>query len=292
MASETMSRRPPTLRRVRKDTRLATAAKEIAFLLSAALLYTLVRGLTSDRVDAAFRHADDVISFEKALGIHVETELQSLILDHEWAVDAANGFYIYGYWPVFVLTLVWLIARRPAAYPFYRNALLASGAFSLVIFAFYPLAPPRFLPWHGFVDTISQQAPTYREMNSPTFVNEYAAMPSLHFGWILLLGIAWVALSRVLVVRIIGATMPLLMFAAIVLTGNHYVVDAIVGGGVVVAGIGVAVLIERFKRQRAVQAAIQDAHSSASGDDDTPDDDAADGGTIPTQRTPNLSRVR
>lgn len=290
MASDTMSRRPPTLRRVRSNSRLATAAKEIGFLLAAALLYTLVRGLTSDRVNSAFRNAEDVISFEKMLGMHVETELQSLILDHEWAIDAANGFYIYGYWPVFVLTLVWLIVRRPAAYPFYRNALLASGAFSLVIFAFYPLAPPRFLPGHGFVDTISLEAPTYREMNSPTFVNEYAAMPSLHFGWILLLGIAWVALSRVLVVRIIGATMPLLMFATIVLTGNHYVVDAIVGGGVVVAGIGVAVLIERAKRKRAVQAAIDDAHESSS--DDGGSDGGAPGGAIPSQRTPNLSRVR
>ncbi|TDC48099.1 phosphatase PAP2 family protein [Jiangella ureilytica] len=285
MASDTLSRRPPTLRHIRTGSRLATAAKEIAFLLAAALLYTLVRGLTSDRVDAAFRHAEDVIAFERSLGIDVETDLQSLILDHEWAIDAANGFYIYGYWPVFVLTLVWLIARRPAAYPFYRNALLASGAFSLVVFAFYPLSPPRFLPWHGFVDTISLEAPTYREMNSPTFVNEYAAMPSLHFGWILLLGIAWVALSRVLVVRIAGATMPLLMFAAIVLTGNHYVVDAIVGGAVVVAGIGVAVLIERYERRRAVEAAIDDARQAADGD-------GAGAGAIPSQRTPNLSRVR
>jgi hypothetical protein len=291
MASDTLTRRPPTLRRVRTDSRLVTAAKEIAFLLAAALLYTLVRGLTSDRVDAAFRHAEDVIAFEKSLGIDVETDLQGLILDHEWAIDAANGFYIYGYWPVFVLTLVWLIARRPAAYPFYRNALLASGAFSLVIFAFYPLSPPRFLPWHGFVDTISLEAPTYREMNSPTFVNEYAAMPSLHFGWILLLGIAWVALSRVLVVRIIGATMPLLMFATIVLTGNHYVVDAIVGGAVVVAGIGVAVLIERYKRQRAVEAAIDDARQAADGDDGD-DGDGGRSGAIPSQRMPNLSRVR
>lgn len=283
MASDTLTRRPPTLRRVRPNPRLVTAAKEIAFLLAAALMYTLVRGLTSDRVDAAFRHAEDVISFEKWLGINVETDLQGLILDHEWAIDAANGFYIYGYWPVFVLTLVWLIARRPAAYPFYRNALLASGAFSLVIFAFYPLSPPRFLPWHGFVDTVALEAPTYREMSSSRLVNEYAAMPSLHFGWILLLGIAWVALSRILVLRIVGAVMPLLMFAAIVLTGNHYVVDAIVGGGVVVAGLGVAVLIERFKRRRAVQAAIDDARQSIDG---------VSGAAIPAQRTPNLSRVR
>ncbi|MBB5787467.1 phosphatase PAP2 family protein [Jiangella mangrovi] len=285
MASDTLSRRPPTLRRIRTDSRLATAAKEIAFLLAAALLYTLVRGLTSDRVDAAFRHAEDVIAFEKTLGINVETDLQGLVLDHQWAIDAANGFYIYGYWPVFVLTLAWLITRRPAAYPFYRNALLASGAFSLVIFAFYPLSPPRFLPWHGFVDTISLEVPTYRDMSSSRLVNEYAAMPSLHFGWILLLGIAWVALSRILVLRIIGAVMPLLMFAAIVLTGNHYVVDAIVGGGVVVAGIGVAVLIERHKRRRAVEAAIDDARQAA-------DDGDGSGSAIPAQRTPNLTRVR
>lgn len=287
MASDTLTRLGPRLRRTARRPQLVTAARETAFLLTAALLYTLVRGLTSDRVDAAFRHAEQVISFERAAGIFVEIDLQELILDHDWAVDTANAFYIYGYWPAFVLTLVWLITRRQVAYPFYRNALLASGALSLVIFAFYPLAPPRFLPEHGFVDTISLEAAAYRELNSPTFVNEYAAMPSLHFGWILLLGIAWVALARHLVVRVLGALMPVLMFAAIVLTGNHYVVDALVGGGVVVAGMTVAVFIERMKRRRAVRAAIVEAQVSASYTEDQT--------SIPAQRSPktgSLSRLR
>ncbi|TDD97559.1 phosphatase PAP2 family protein [Jiangella asiatica] len=294
MASDTMSRRALAPRRAARKPRVVMAVREIAFLVAAALAYSLVRGVTSDRVDAAFRNAEDVISFEKSLGIHVETELQGLILDHGWAVDLANGFYIYGYWPVFVLTLIWLIVRRPVAYPFYRNALLASGALSLVIFALYPLAPPRFLPWHGFVDTVTLEATTYREMNSPTFVNEYAAMPSLHFGWILLLGIALVALARHFVVRIIGAVMPVLMFAAIVLTGNHYVVDALVGGAVVVAGLGIAVTIERVKRGRAVRAAIADARENVAPAGDEGVAPASDGAsTIPAQRSPgNLSQVR
>ncbi|WP_051425524.1 phosphatase PAP2 family protein [Jiangella gansuensis] len=294
MASDTMSRRTPTRHRIQRDSRLVTAARELVLLGTAALLYSLVRGISSDRVDAAFRHAEEVISFERSLGIDVETGMQGLILDHGWAIDLANGVYIYGFWPVLVLTLLWLIVRRPVAYPFYRNAVLATGAFSLVIFAFYPLAPPRFLPWHGYVDTITLHATTYREMNSPTFVNEYAAMPSLHFGWILLLGIALVALARPLAVRILGATMPVLMFAAIVLTGNHYVVDALVGGGVVVAGLGIAVLIERHKRRRAVLAAIADAHQNATPAGDEEAAPASDGtSTIPAQRSPgNLSQVR
>lgn len=267
MAAEATFRQVPEQRAGSPRRRRAiTAGREVAFLLTAALMYSLVRGLTNDRVDAAFRHADQVISFERSVGIFVETDLQGLILGHDWIVDAANSVYIYGYWPVFALTLVWLIVRRPGAYPLYRNAILASGALSLVLFAFYPLAPPRFLPEHGFVDTIAREAPTYRDVTSPTFVNEYAAMPSLHFGWILLLGIAWVALARHVVIRALGASMPVFMFAAIVLTGNHYIVDALVGGLVVLFGLTAAVLIERRKRRRAVARAIAGAHEQARHD--------------------------
>ncbi|PSL05310.1 PAP2 superfamily protein [Haloactinopolyspora alba] len=265
MTAGTVTRRATddTARSARRR-RLNTAGREMALLLAAALLYSLVRGVANDRVEAAFRHAEQVISFERSIGIFVETDLQGLILGHDWAVDAANAFYIYGYWPVFVFSLVWLITRRPAAYPLYRNAILASGALSLVIFAFYPLAPPRFLPEHGFVDTITLEATAYRDLNSPTFVNEYAAMPSLHFGWILLLGIAWIALARHAVVRALGVLMPLLMFASIVLTGNHYVLDAVAGGGVIAFGLTTSVLIERWKRGRAVDAAIAGARTDVS----------------------------
>ena len=219
-------------------------AREVTLIAAAALLYTLVRGLTSDRIAVAFDNAEQVIAFERALGIFVEPELQGAILGNDVLVRAVNLLYI-GYWPMIMVTLGWLLVRRPAQYPRFRNAILASGALSLVIFALYPLAPPRFLPQYGFVDTVEQSASTYRTLTDPSLVNDYAAMPSLHFGWVLLLGIALVTLTRHRVTRIAGVVLPLLMFASIVLTANHYLVDGLVGGAVILFGLGVAVRLER-----------------------------------------------
>ena len=100
-----------------------------------------------------------------------------------------------------------------------------------MIFALYPLAPPRFLPEHGFVDTIAANSAGYRDFNASALVNEYAAMPSLHVGWVLLVSIAIMNLVRSRAVRATAAVLPIAMFGAIVLTGNHYIVDGIAGGG-------------------------------------------------------------
>ena len=229
--------------------RASMLIREAVLIASAAGLYTLVRGLANDRVATAFDHAEQVISFERSVGLFVEPEMQRAIIDNDAVVAAANAVYI-AFWPVVVLTLVWLLLRRPAAYPRFRNAVLASGALSLVLFAVYPLAPPRFMGEYGFVDTIAEQATTYRTLNTPALVNEYAAMPSLHFGWVLLVGIVWVTLARHLVVRALGVVLPVLMFAAIVLTANHFVIDGIVAAAVIVLGLAIAGLVERARTGR------------------------------------------
>lgn len=233
-----------TLERQRRP-RWGVAAREVAFIGAAALLYSLVRGLTDNRVDAAFANAERVIEFEQSLGLFVEPRLQEAALSHPASADLANAVYIWGYWPVLGITLLWLLVRHPAAYPLYRNALLASGALSLAVFAAFPLAPPRFLPEYGFVDTIALRSSGYRDFNASALVNEYAAMPSLHFGWVLLLAIAWVTVARHRVVRLGGVVLPALMFAAVVLTGNHFIVDGVVAGVIVLAGLGAAAALRR-----------------------------------------------
>jgi hypothetical protein len=229
--------------------RVPALIREAALIAFAAGLYALVRGLANDRVYAAFDHAEQVISFERSVGLFVEPAWQRAIIDNDIVVAAANAVYI-AFWPVVVLTLAWLLLRRPAAYPRFRNAVLASGALSLVLFAVYPLAPPRFVPEYGFVDTIAQHATTYRTLNAPALVNEYAAMPSLHFGWVLLVGIVWVTLTRHVVVRALGEVLPVLMFAAVVLTANHYIVDGIVAAAVIVLGLVIAGLIDSARNGR------------------------------------------
>lgn len=229
--------------------RVHVMIRELGFVAAAALLYSLVRGLTDDRVDLAFANAERLISFEQRLGIFAEPRLQAWANGSELTVNLANAVYIL-YWPIIIGALLWLLAWRPAAYRFYRNALLASGAFSLVVFALYPLAPPRFLPEYGFVDTIAVHSEGYREFNASALVNEYAAMPSLHFGWMLLAGIAIYQLAEHRLARAVAVALPGLMLAAIVLTGNHYMMDAVVGGAVVLAGLGVASLVARYKTAR------------------------------------------
>jgi hypothetical protein len=221
-----------------------TIVREVGFLAAAAFLYTFVRGLTDDRVDVAHANAEQVISLERSLGIFVEPDLQNQVVGHGWLVDVLNALYI-SYWPIVFGTLAWLLVRRRDMYPVFRNALLASGAITLVVFAAYPLAPPRFLPERGFVDTIAAQSEGYRSFNASALVNEYAAMPSLHFGWVLLVGIALVTLASHPALRVAGVAAPVLMLAAIVLTGNHYIVDGVVGGATVLTGLGLAHALRR-----------------------------------------------
>jgi membrane-associated phospholipid phosphatase len=222
----------------------------VALVAAAALLYSLVRGLTDDRVDVAFSNAERVMSVERRLGIFIEPDVQAAVLGNDLVVDLANAVYI-AYWPIVVGALGWLLIWRPASYRLYRNALLVSGLLSLAVFALFPLAPPRFLPEHGFADTIATHSAGYREFNASPLVNEYAAMPSLHLGWVLLVGIALVTLSRSTGVRVAGAMLPALMFASIVLTGNHYILDGIVGSVIVLTGLAAAATIAAMRTPNA-----------------------------------------
>jgi hypothetical protein len=223
--------------------------RETVFIAAAALFYSLVRGLTDDRVPAAFDNAERVISFERSVDLFAEADLQRIVLRTDPVIDVVNAIYI-AYWPLIFGTLAWLLVCRPVAYPFYRNALLASGALTLGVFAVFPLAPPRFLPDHGFVDTIAGNSAGYREFTASALVNEYAAMPSLHFGWTLLVAVAVVTLVPNIAIRAAAGVIPALMFAAIVLTGNHYIIDGLVGSAVVLAGLGVAAAIRSRTRTR------------------------------------------
>ena len=144
------------------------------------------------------------------------------------------------------------------------SELLASGAIALLIYWLYPVAPPRELPELaaqfdaaapayilGFFDTMEQYLGyAYDTQSTRAFVNPYAAMPSLHFGWDLLLGIAIIAAFRrtalAWLAMAIGIGLPLLQIFAITTTANHYLIDAVAGGIVAIAGLGVALALRRW----------------------------------------------
>jgi hypothetical protein len=114
-----------------------------------------------------------------------------------------------------------------------------SGAIGLVIFALFPVAPPR-LADVDIVDTVTLHSNSYRVLQPPGLVNQFAAVPSLHFGWNLLIGIVLFTKGQNVITRAAGLAIPPIMLLAIVLTANHYIIDALLGGMVALAGLALA----------------------------------------------------
>ncbi len=246
---ETTPSRPLATRRAAS----MRVVSETAVIVLAALLYFFVRGLMETRVALAFDNADRVIATERALGIFHEPWLQEKVLDTCWLATLANRVYIFGHWPVIAATLGWLIWKHREHFATYRSALLLSGAIGLVFFVMFPVAPPRFLADHGFIDTVTLHTHAYRVLQPPAFTNQYAAVPSLHVGWNLLMGIAIVRHSSSRWAKAFGWTMPLAMWLATVVTANHYLIDGILGSIVALTGLALAILIQQRRSRAAAE---------------------------------------
>ena len=232
-------RAQPALTTVRKF------SLELLVVLAAVLVYFGVRGITAVNVAVAYEHAADLTAFEKSLGLFVEDSFQDVVAPSQTAIMVMNWVYIWGHWPVIAAVLVWLFLTRHDGYKEIRAAMILSGAVGLVIFAAYPVAPPR-LADPEIMDTVSQHSPAYRVLQPPALVNQYAAMPSLHVGWDLLMGYALVRYGRRRWQRVAGVLLPFMMMVAVVATGNHYVVDAVAGVLLVLAGL----LLVRYVQAR------------------------------------------
>ena len=215
---------------------------EVLLIAFALPIYYLVRGQVQERVGEAVERGADVVTLERSLGIFWEVQLQKAILDYGWFVDSLNGFYLYGHLPLIGALAIWLYFWHRPQYLLMRNAFLISGAIALVIYLNFPTAPPRLLPDHlgfGFVDTVFDQYGHERPFTPTFFVNQYAAMPSMHFGWNTLVGLAlWLATKNIFV-RALAILMPFGMFTDIILTANHYLLDPILAIPVVALGLAI-----------------------------------------------------
>ena len=209
--------------------------REVLMIAPAALFYFLVRGLAHARLEVALAHAHHIIDVEARLGLFHESWLQQQIMTHDGLVDVVNWIYIWGHWPFLAGVFAWLVIAHPNAYPKYRNTMFLSGLIGMSIFLFYPVAPPRLVPDIGLVDTVTLRSDAYRVLQPPALTNPYAAFPSLHFGWDLMAGMAVFLEARRWWTRAIGVIMPVLMYTAIVLTANHFILDGIAGGFIFVS---------------------------------------------------------
>ncbi len=215
---------------------------EIALGIAGALGYFAVRGLMSSSAAEAIGHARGIVRLEKACGFYWEPELQNIIADHHLLVTLVNWIYIYGHWPVIATVALWLMRYRHGTYLVFRNAFFISGFVGLLVFVLFPVAPPR-LAGLQFVDTVTQYSNSYRVLQPPSLVNQYAAFPSLHFGWNLLAGLAVFRTVSNRVVHVVALVLPALMLFAIVATANHFIIDAVAGGALSLVALALAARI-------------------------------------------------
>ncbi len=208
---------------------------QIGIITLAALVYFGVRMLTEGAEAVAFSNAYDLLTFEASLGLDFEAWSQSAVLDYRWVVTFFNWVYIWLHWPMIIGALLLLYFYNRHRYTLMRNAMLISGALGLLFFAFFPVAPPRFLD--GFTDTVTELSTSYKYLQPPSVINKYAALPSFHVGWNVLAGVVLFRSTRSVVVRVFAVTSPILMSIAVVLTGNHWVVDGFVGTALALIGL-------------------------------------------------------
>jgi hypothetical protein len=220
--------------------RARTIVLEIAVISGVFLLYRAGRMFTRDSSSRAFANAGFVVDVEQSLGIYTEQAVQRWALGSQFVIDTLNRYYVAVHFPATVAFLVWAFFRHHRAYRLVRTWFVAVTLVALVIHVGFPLAPPRMTP--GFVDTLHEFGPRiYSTDPRRSVANQFAAMPSLHFGWALMLAVAFVTIKRTRRSMLI-AVHPVLTLLAIVATGNHYWLDAIIAG-VVAAVVGVVVLV-------------------------------------------------
>jgi hypothetical protein len=205
-------------------------------------VYSLVRntqGSAAVSAGEALANAVKLIRLEEFLGMYHERALQQAFLGNRAFIEFWNLFYGSFHFVVTVFALVLLFRRFPGRYRRWRNALAITTGLALIGFALYPLMPPRLLPTpYGFVDTLRSYGSLWSFDSAPVqkLSNQYAAMPSLHFAWAVWCSLVLVPALKWAWAKALAAAYPALTLFAIVVTANHFVLDAV--AGVVVLGLG------------------------------------------------------
>jgi hypothetical protein len=207
---------------------------QIAIAVAGVDTYELLRRLQRPNWPLAFEHAREIVSWERFVHIEWEPALQSAVLRVPGLLPALDGFYFVGH---FVLTgafFLWLYRRSRPAFRVFRNGFLATTVIALVVHRFFPTAPPR----------LADVGLVHPGFGLAGLSNPVAAVPSLHAGWALGVGIGVVRYARPLCWRVAGALYPPAIVLTIVTTGNHFFLDALAGMAVLGAGFAAASVLE------------------------------------------------
>jgi membrane-associated phospholipid phosphatase len=208
------------------------ALRQLALFGLAYLAYRLVRGLVEGDATEAFAHARDLISLELALHVFVEPSIQAWASGSRLLMDFSSWMYVNAQTTVTVTALLYLYLRHNRSFYFVRNMFMIAMFIALIGYTVFPTAPPRFMPEWGFIDSVSNFTGVHVSHASATMnalFNPYAAVPSMHVAFALMIGWPLARLSRHRIVSALWILYPFLMAFVIIVTANHFIVDAILG---------------------------------------------------------------
>jgi hypothetical protein len=233
-----------TARRVRLALRFT--ALELLLWATVYGLYLVVRGLSVASEDEALANARSIADAEREAGLLVEAPVQAAL---HALHGVASAYYVLGFAPLLAGVLVWLAVRNRDTYRELRLLLLVSLGLAIVIHMALPVAPPRLVPELGLADTVGLDRDDASFAGVP--YNPYAAMPSMHVGWSLLVAVFAFRAARGRPMRWLFAGQPVLMTLAVTVTGNHFVLDSVAGVAVVPAAVA-ALALWRLEPEPAV----------------------------------------
>lgn len=204
--------------------------REVSLVLVLFLAYKAGRLAVASDIDRADANARDIWHLERVLQLPSEQLVQSWLLHSHALVRLANEFYAWVHFPATVAFLVWMWVWRPAFYLGARRSLALVTALSLVIHITFPLAPPRLVPSFGMVDTAALVGPAvYGNPRTDTLTNQFAAMPSLHIAWAVVVALVLIRSTRSRW-RWLWVLHPTLTTLVVVATANHYWADGVAAG--------------------------------------------------------------
>jgi len=203
--------------------------RQILLFCGAYWLYRLVRGEVGDRVAVAFENARHIAGVERSLGLLFEPSVNRWAEAHGWIADGASWLYVNSHFVVTTFALAYLYLRRNEHFYFVRNMFMVAMGIALAGYFLFPTAPPRFLPELGFRDSVAQLTGVDAD-TANVLVNPYAAVPSMHVAFALMLAVPMARSARHAAVRALWLAYPALVSFVVVATANHWWFDAFLGG--------------------------------------------------------------
>jgi membrane-associated phospholipid phosphatase len=216
------------------------AIRQLALFAGAYYLYRIVRGFVDGQAGLAFENARTLVDFERSLGLFFEPGLQAWARGEEWLLWAANWMYVNSHFVVTTTFLIWLYIARNHAFYYVRNMFMVAMAFALAGYLAYPTAPPRFMPEWGFTDSVATFVGESAESSANVLYNPFAAVPSMHVAFALMIAIPAFFLVRNRVLKALWAVYPAVVTFVVVVTANHFWMDALLGAMVAAASASLA----------------------------------------------------